>query len=187
MRILMLGDSFTYFNDLPDLLAKETGAEVVAHTRGGARLIEHLNETTRLGRMTKEALTRENWDYVILQEASEGPVIYKKLFRKSLKSLCDLAREANAKPILFVPWAYLEDSPSLLALNLSYEDMQEKIHASCLEAAIKNQMIFCDVGGAFYETQRKENLYLDDGAHPNLAGSQLACHLLKEAIIKNNN
>ena len=43
MRILMLGNSFTYYNDMPRLLSAMTGWEVVSHTRGGARLAEHLN------------------------------------------------------------------------------------------------------------------------------------------------
>lgn len=46
MRILMLGNSFTTANDLPGRLAALTGAEVVCHTRGGARLSEHLNPGT---------------------------------------------------------------------------------------------------------------------------------------------
>ena len=49
MRILMLGNSLTSAQDMPDILAELTGAEVVCHTRGGARLSEHLNPNTRLG------------------------------------------------------------------------------------------------------------------------------------------
>lgn len=48
MRILMLGNSFTAANDLPQRLAQLTGAEVMAHTRGGARLAEQLNPKTKL-------------------------------------------------------------------------------------------------------------------------------------------
>lgn len=36
MRILMLGNSFTFANDLPQILAELTEAEVVHHTRGGS-------------------------------------------------------------------------------------------------------------------------------------------------------
>ena len=50
MRILMLGNSFTAANDLPQRLAQLTGAEVMAHTRGGARLAEQLNPRTKTGR-----------------------------------------------------------------------------------------------------------------------------------------
>ena len=40
MRILMLGNSYIFTNDLPSILAEITGAEVVQNTRGGARLRE---------------------------------------------------------------------------------------------------------------------------------------------------
>ena len=49
MRILMLGNSYIFTNDLPSMLAEITGAEVVQNTRGGARLREQLNPETRLG------------------------------------------------------------------------------------------------------------------------------------------
>ena len=56
MRILMLGNSFTSANHMPRMLSHLTGAEVVAHTRGGARLSEHLNPDTRMGTQTQAAL-----------------------------------------------------------------------------------------------------------------------------------
>ena len=63
MRILMLGNSFTFVNDMPAMLAGLTGAEVVHHTRGGARLAEQLNPKTKMGAKTLEALEKERWDY----------------------------------------------------------------------------------------------------------------------------
>ena len=65
MRILMLGNSFTFTNNMPQMLADLTGAEVVHHTRGGARLSEQLNSNTRLGNQTQAALQNEQWDYVV--------------------------------------------------------------------------------------------------------------------------
>ena len=40
MRILMLGNSFTTANHMPDMLAELTGAEIVQHTRGGERVAD---------------------------------------------------------------------------------------------------------------------------------------------------
>ena len=80
MRILMLGNSFTFTNDMPQMLAELTGAEVVHHTRGGARLSEQLNPNTKLGKRTQAALVEERWDYVVLQEMSHGPVTTPKSF-----------------------------------------------------------------------------------------------------------
>ena len=62
MRILMLGNSFTSTSHMPQMLAELTGAEVVHHTRGGARLSEQLNPKTRLGAQTQAALRNEHWD-----------------------------------------------------------------------------------------------------------------------------
>ena len=65
MRILMLGNSFTFVNEMPKMLAELTGAEVVQHTRGGARLAEQLNPKTKMGGRTQEALQNQKWDYVV--------------------------------------------------------------------------------------------------------------------------
>ena len=68
----MLGNSFTSANNLPQLIAKRTGAEVVAHTRGGARLKEHLNPNTKMGAKTLAALnimaqlSRQKFDVFIM-------------------------------------------------------------------------------------------------------------------------
>ena len=49
MRILMLGQQLYRCQRLAQRLARLTGAEVMAHTRGGARLAEQLNPKTKLG------------------------------------------------------------------------------------------------------------------------------------------
>ena len=81
MRILMLGNSFTTANHMPDMLDELTGAEIVQHTRGGARLAEQLNPKTKMGKRTQEALQNEKWDFVILQEMSNGPITSKRKHR----------------------------------------------------------------------------------------------------------
>ena len=86
MRILMLGNSFTFTNNMPQMLADLTGAEVVHHTRGGARLSEQLNPNTRLGSQTQAALQKEKWDYVVLQEMSHGPITAPKSFFSSVEA-----------------------------------------------------------------------------------------------------
>ena len=50
----MLGNSFTFANNMPKTLANLIDAEVVQHTRGGARLAEQLNPDTKMGGMTRE-------------------------------------------------------------------------------------------------------------------------------------
>ena len=88
MRILMLGNSFIFTNNMPQMLANLTGAEVIHHTRGGARLSEQLNPNTKLGGRTQAAFRNKQWDYVVLQEMSHGPITAPKSFFSSVEGLC---------------------------------------------------------------------------------------------------
>lgn len=103
MRILMLGNSFTTANHMPDMLDELTGAEIVQHTRGGARLAEQLNPKTKMGKRTQEALQNEKWDFVILQEMSNGPITSKACFLENAEKLCEKIRENGAKPVFMRP------------------------------------------------------------------------------------
>ena len=135
MRILMLGNSFTTANDLPGQLAALTGAEVVCHTRGGARLAEHLNPGTRLGARTQAALAGEHWDYVVLQEMSHGPCTSPGSFFASVERLCAQIRTAGAVPVLYATWAYQEGGAKLAAKGWDYETMARTLSEAYRQAA----------------------------------------------------
>ena len=105
MRVLMLGNSFTFANNMPKTLANLIDAEVVQHTRGGARLAEQLNPDTKMGGMTQAALENEKWDYVILQEMSNGPITSRESFLKNTALLCERIRSNGAVLVLYATWA----------------------------------------------------------------------------------
>ena len=63
MRILMLGNSFTYYNDMPKMLGAHLGDEVLALTRGGAYLDEHLDPTSPMGSDTLNRLQNEKGNF----------------------------------------------------------------------------------------------------------------------------
>ena len=182
MRILMLGNSLTSANQLPRLLARLTGAEVVAHTRGGARLAEHLNPASRMGSRTQEALHRGNWDYVVLQEMSNGPVTSQERFLRSVCLLSQQIREAGATPLLYATWAYADGCPKLAALGLSHEEMARQMAAAFQCAAEEANIPIADAGRLFRETADPASLYAPDGIHPSEAGTRLAAEALTTAM-----
>lgn len=182
MRILMLGNSFTFTNAMPHMVAELTGAEVIQHTRGGARLSEHLNPKTRLGAQTQAALQNEPWDYVILQEMSNGPVTAPKRFFSSVEQLCLLIRQNGAVPILYATWAYQKNGAKLEAMDMDYEEMFLQMHKACHQAAEQNHILIADVGQRFYELSETENLYAADGVHPNILGSEIAAETIAAVI-----
>ena len=183
MRILMLGNSFTFANNMPAMLAKLTGAEVVHHTRGGARLAEQLNPKTKTGAKTQAALENEFWDYVVLQEMSNGPVTSRNSFLKNAGRLCAWIKEEGATPLLFATWAYQKDSQAMADMDMGYDEMAQGLHDAYREAADQNDVLIAEVGQKFYELADSSDLYAEDGQHPSEAGSRLAAETIA-AVIK---
>lgn len=171
MRILMLGNSFTTANHMPDMLAELTGAEIVQHTRGGARLADQLNPKTKMGKRIQEALQNEKWDFVILQEMSNGPITSKASFLENAEKLCEKIRENGAKPVFYATWAYQRGGKKLETFGMDYDEMYQKLYEAYHLAADRNHTLIADVGKKFYELSDKVNLYADDGCHPNEKGS----------------
>ena len=182
MRILMLGNSYTSANHLPLMLAEMTGAEVVAHTRGGARLAEQLNPATKLGNKTLKALHDEKWDYVIVQEMSNGPITSKEKFMTNLSKLCGLIRENGAIPVLFATWAYEKNGKQLKKFGMEYEDMICSMKETFREAAKRTSCLLADVTTAFEQQAETVKLYAPDGSHPSEAGSKLAARTIAKVI-----
>ena len=182
MRILMLGNSFTFTNNMPQMLADLTGAEVVHHTRGGARLSEQLNPNTRLGSQTQAVLQKEKWDYVVLQEMSHGPITAPKRFFSSIERLCRQIRANGAVPILFATWAYQRGGAKLAAKGWDYDEMARTLSEAYHKAARENDALIADVGRRFYELSELQDLYAADGVHPSELGSRIAAETIAAVI-----
>ena len=182
MRILMLGNSFISTNNMPQMLSELTGAEVVYHTRGGARLSEQLNPSTRLGSQTQAALQKEKWDYVVLQEMSHGPITAPKSFFSSVERLCRQIRANGAVPILFATWAYQRGGAKLTDKGWDYDEMARSLSIAYRQAAQENGALLADVGQRFYMLSDVQNLYATDGVHPNEAGSRIAAETIAATI-----
>ena len=182
MRILMLGNSFTYYHDMPDILSSMLQAEVVAHTRGGAMLAEQLNPETEMGAKTLKALSEEKWDYVVLQEQSNAPITKKKSFQESVAGLCGLIKANGAKPVLYSSWAYREGTEKLATMKMTYEEMAKGLSDSYNEAAAANGALVACVGTAFDAVRKFVCLYEDDNYHPSEAGSVLAASVITRVI-----
>lgn len=178
----MLGNSFTFFCEMPAILAGMLNAEVVHHTRGGAHLAEQLNPETVMGAKTQAALQNEKWDYVILQEYSTGPLISPERFRGSVCALCGQIRENGAVPILYATWAFKKDGKKIEESGLKYEAMYRGLYDAYHQAADENDIPIADVGKAFYEHANELELYASDDYHPSPEGSRLAAETIAEVI-----
>ena len=179
MRVLFIGNSYTYFNDMPGLFEKEcekngVTADVDSVTAGGYRLSQFLSDEDEYGRRVKGLLENKKYDYVVLQEQSVYPVIEAEAFFKTVSELVSRIKENGAKPVLYETWGRADGSKTLSDLGLTHDEMQDKLRASYETAAKQTGAILVYAGEAFHKAYREGKEVFDpDGSHPSLTGSQI--------------
>ncbi len=73
MRVLFIGNSLTYYNEMPKLLqaiGRAAGHDIYVEsvTKGSSSLFEHASDKTEIGKQVSAALAKsEGWDYVVIQ------------------------------------------------------------------------------------------------------------------------
>lgn len=183
MKILFLGNSFTFFHDMPDMVAEILNAEVKGNLRGGAYLYQHLDPSDDLCAVTRRLLTEEKWDYVVLQDQSRGPITHPEEFSQAVSVLSEMIRGAGGTPVLYETWAYEEGSDTLASTGMTFFEMQRKLSAGYHTAAAANHGLLAPVGQVFAAARKAMNLYdAGDHYHPSAAGSRLAAETIAAAI-----
>jgi hypothetical protein len=189
-RVLFLGNSYTYVNNLPQLLAdiaNSTGKTLIfdMSAPGGYYLGEHLTNPTSL-----EKIASGNWDNVVLQEQSMAlayPSTYMNFILYSVK-LDSIIKVHNlcAQTMFYSTWgrkpgdAYLCTPPECTVdtlINRTYYEMDSTItsHYKVFADSVKASMT--PVGATWrYIRQNYPSieLFQSDESHPSLAGSYAA-------------
>ena len=95
MNILFIGNSYTYYNDMPKMLeslARAAGfyAEVASVTKGGYTLARLASDDNENGRRVTAALSGDmKYDRVILQEQSVLPAAEPERFAEGLRAITE--------------------------------------------------------------------------------------------------
>lgn len=180
LRVLFVGNSYTFYNDMPETFAEllragGQGAEVGVAAEHGATLEGHLAAAGTL-----EKLEAGGWDYVILQEQSvmpSQPEERRSHMYPAVRRLHTRAEAMGAKTVLFMTWARRFGFP-----QVGYEDfaaMQAEVAAGYRELGAALDIPVVPVGLAWQRAMVEKpdlNLYMDDESHPNGKGSYLtAC------------
>ena len=80
-RVLFVGNSYTFFNSMPEIFVNVSAAlstsrptTILMLAPGGSALFEHGNLSSAMGQATAAALSDPlGWDFVVLQDQSEVP------------------------------------------------------------------------------------------------------------------
>lgn len=190
LRVLWVGNSFTYCNDMPEMVRQiaSTQKKKLSMTRflkGGERFSGHLKNPKLL-----DALASGGWDYVILQEQSTAPAlataeVTREVYPAAhkLDSLVHVG-SPDAKVVFYMTWGHKYGNREHIAaypLANGYEGMQERLKTSYLEMTYDNDARCAPVGMAWRRVRHEHPewvLYRPDCYHPAVAGSYLAANVI---------
>jgi len=188
-REIFIGNSFFYYNNgMPDHLRKLERAADPAHekdyravmvTIGGSGLDWHDVESYfRPNGIGAYSFDDQNnvvfnppgkmFDAAVMMDCSQCPIHprLKSAFTEFVRTDSEIVRAHDAKPVLFMSWAYA-DRPEMTA---------ELAEAYTIAGNANNALVI-PAGLAFAQAREKQpelNLYAADKRHPSLAGTYLA-------------
>ena len=173
IRVLFLGNSHTYVNQLPCLVQRlasslrpRVNLEVVAVARDGATLEQHWADSS-----TRALLQARAWDFVVLQEQGRRPVRHPELTSAAVRRFADAVRRVGARLVLYIPPVASRRSSELSRITAVHQQI-----------AAATQSTIAPVAQAWEDAGRADStlrLHGADGVHASAMGSYLsACVLL---------
>ena len=164
LRILFIGNSLTYVNDLPATVQHlgqsdpSRGVVVSSVAVGGFSLEDHWNRGD-----AQRAIASARWDLVVLQQ---GP----SALPESRVSLIDYAtrfageiRKAGGRPAMYMVWPELDRETEWSAVTASYAAAAEAVDGLLLPAGEALRAVRADAPSV--------HLFESDGFHPSVAGT----------------
>ena len=189
MKILMIGNSATYYNDVPGILSNlisENGMEVTVHsaTKGGARLSNALSEETPQHEKLCSLLSDNKYDVLFLQEHGIHGIVDTKGFTESAAMLCKWVMAPRT--ILYVPCARKEGNEVLIRKGWTAREMTEKAYSVYTDVAASLGAELSPATVCFMNILEKHPdapLHAEDMAHPSLLGSCVIATTLYRTLI----
>ena len=175
--VLFVGNSFTYYNDLPAMVTQLSGGRLVCAgvTKGGAFAHQYADPDHELGQSLRTALQTGSWNWVVLQDQSFNPVGDPDDCGAAMAVLCRLTPDSHH--CFYQTWAYRDGSEKLKRTGLTYEQMYTQLKSTYARCAKDNGGTLAPVGDGFRAVKAQNpqiELYDADCYHPSEAGTYLA-------------
>lgn len=184
-RVLFLGNSFTYVNNLPRItadIANAMGDTLLydAYTPGGYTLQEHAADTASLNKITEG-----NWDFIVLQGSNLPSLQIDRVevevfpYAHYLDSVIN-AKNICGETIFYMTWGMKNgDAANCPAWEpvCTYEGMDDLLRLRYRMMADSNRAVVAPVGAVWrYIRQHYPSieLFVSDNIHPSQAGSYAA-------------
>jgi len=177
MRILFIGNSHTFYHDLPYHVALRIEAlcgvkpDITMIAHGGWFLEQHIAEPD-----VKFNILYGNYDYVVLQEHTHA--FFPEKMISACEFLCDMIHQSKSVPVIYMTWA-----------EKSHPEDQEILSSTCRTIAAEYHALLAPVGEARWDYIRQsgdiDGLFDSDGQHTSFAGIPIAADVLSKTILHN--
>ena len=173
MKTLFIGNSHTYFNDMPKIFAdicKENGVEmqVTMLTKGGMGLDYHAdNEQTRFN------ILFGDYDYIILQHVAH-PMGDFSVMEEAADRIMGWIKQTHSKVCFYMTWT-----------EENNEAFQEEMSSRYRKLADKYGCKVAPVGEKWWPHIHEHpdiDLYFEDRRHASAEGSKLAAQTIYETL-----
>ncbi len=190
-KVLFLGNSYTYSNNMPQILASIAdgmGDSLIydSHLPGGFTLDNHANAP-----LSTSKIAAGGWDYLVLQEQSQLPA-FQTYFSNGTFGMASMFRTNSpcGRIMFYMTWGRKNGDASNCASwppVCTYAGMDSLLRLRYIEMADWHRGDISPVGAAWRWIRLNYpniELYQSDESHPSAAGSYLAACVFYTSIFK---
>lgn len=173
-RLLFIGNSLTYTNNLPLLVqelftaVKLPKPYVEALTLPDASLGDHWQLPA-----TRERMVKNKWDYIILQQGPSSQAASQQEFRRDMETIKPWLKQSGARPALFMVWPDSKRVRFFPQVRQAYAYAARQVDGLFLPAGLALQYVL--------EKEPRVSLF-SDGLHPTPVGSYLAAVVITSKL-----
>ena len=167
VRILFVGNSLTYVNDLPFMVkafadsAGLAGVQVAQVAKPDYALEDHWSDG-----QARRVISAGGWHWVVLQQGPSAVLANRANLREWVATFSTLIRSEGGEPALYQVWPQL----------VNFSDFDASAESYRLAAADVNGLLLA-AGNAWRAAWTRDAatpLYSNDGLHPSIQGSYAA-------------
>jgi hypothetical protein len=175
LRVLFIGNSLTYTNDLPAVIAAL--AEATKQKRLSYRSIAlpdfSLEDHWRQGEARK-AIAGGRWDVVVMQQGPSALPESRALLLEYVRLFTAEIHKSGARPALYMVWPSYSRFRDFDRVSESYRLAAEEVNGALFPAG--------EAWRAAWRRDEKLKLYSSDGLHPSPAGTYVIALVIYEQL-----
>lgn len=175
MKVLFIGNSHTYFNDMPQIfkdvcLQNGINAEVTMLAHGGKGFDFHCEQPE-----VRFNILYGEYDYIVLQHAAH-PFGNEKVMFEAAHKISEMIDKTTSKTVLYMTWSEKDNKSGQDKMADAYIRLGKEINAAVAPVGL--------LWWKYNDKYSDDELYYEDGQHASYIGSSLAAYAIFSAITK---